>query len=394
MNDLDILKRSYPKEQKVQKPKETGNDIWDMMEGELIETQYGSVFKASISFPFGFEVGKHKVQSPAVHDLIRKWAKLKDIDFTPEEMLFLDTETTGLSGGTGTYVFMVGMGFIRENSVVIEQYFLSNLGYEKGMLEQVVERARKFQIIVSFNGKSFDTNLLETRCILQGVDFSWKRIPHLDLLPLARRLWKHQLESCALESLEYYILGSMRDSSQDIWGGHIPQVYFHYLDTHNAEEIVNIFNHNRSDILSMPVLLHLISDELEVPHSRQTHTEFDLFAVGRLYEEMGETQTAIDIYETMLSTDNTAVLKQLSFLFKKEQQLEKALKLWEEAAEKGELFAIRELAIFAEHTGKNAGEALKWVEKALYYLENDSNENEKVLIDWNKRKDRLLRRKG
>jgi uncharacterized protein len=256
----------------------------------------------------------------------------------------------------------------------------------------VVERARHSKIIVSFNGKSFDTNLLETRCIMQGINFSWKKIPHLDLLPLARRLWKHHLETCALESLEYYILGSMRDSAQDIWGGHIPQVYFHYLDTHNAEEIVNIFNHNRSDILSMPVLLHLISDELETPHTRKTHTEFDLFAVGRLYEEMGDTQTAIDIYESMLSNENMPVTRQLSYLYKREQKLEEALKLWEMAAEKGELYAIRELAIFAEHSGKNAKEALEWVEKALYFIENDSNENEKVLADWMKRKERLLKK--
>jgi uncharacterized protein len=392
MLDIDILKRSITKVQQTKKAIETGNDIWDLMEGNLLKTEHGSVFKATATYPFGHKVGKHTVQSPAVHDLIRKWAKLKDIDFKPGEMLFLDTETTGLAGGTGTYVFMVGLGFIREDSVCIEQYFLSDLSFEKGLLEQVVERVRKSKIIVSFNGKSFDTNLLETRCIMQGINFSWKKIPHLDLLPLARRLWKHQLESCALESLEYYILGSMRDSSQDIWGGHIPQVYFHYLDTHNAEEIVNIFNHNRSDILSMPVLLHLISDELEVPHTRKTHTEFDLFAVGRLYEEMGATQSATDIYKSMLSTENMPVKRQLSYLYKREQKLEEALKLWEEAAEKGELFAIRELAIFAEHTGKNAKEALEWVEKALYFIENDSNENEKVLADWNKRKERLLKK--
>lgn len=392
MLDIDILKRSFQKEEKPKNVKETGNDIWDLMEGTLIKTSYGTVFKASITYPFGHKVGKHSVQSPSIHNLIRKWAKLKDLDFSPADMLFLDTETTGLAGGTGTYVFMVGMGFIQDDSVCIEQYFLSDLSFEKGLLEQVVERAKNSKIIVSFNGKSFDTNLLETRCILQGIDFSWKKIPHLDLLPLARRLWKHHLETCALESLEYYILGSMRDSSQDIWGGHIPQVYFHYLDTHNAEEIVNIFNHNRSDILSMPVLVHLISDELETPHTRKTHTEFDLFAVGRLYEEMGDTQTATSIYESMLNTENLPVTKQLSYLYKRELQLEKALKLWEMAAEKGELYAIRELAIFAEHSGKSAKEALKWVEKALYFIENDSNENEKVLADWNKRKERLLKK--
>jgi len=388
---LDILKRTLKTEAVSIQQKESGTDIWDLMEGTIIGTENGKVFKTIVKYPFGFQVGNHAVQIPSIHDIILQWAKIKGLDFTAEDILFLDTETTGLAGGTGTLVFLAGLGFIEENAVVIEQYFLSDPAFENGFLELVVEKARNFKIVISFNGKSFDTNLLETRCIMQNIDFSWKNIPHIDLLPLARRLWKHQLESCALESLEYYILGSLRDSSQDIWGGHIPQVYFHYLDTHNAEEIVNIFNHNRSDILSMPVLLHLISDELDFPNTRKTHTEIDLFAVGRLYEDMGFAQISSEIYEYLLGEENLPVAKQLSFLYKREQQLEKALKLWEMAAEKGELYAIRELAVFAEHSSKNAGQALNWVEKALSLLENV--EDEKAILDWVKRKDRLLKKK-
>jgi tetratricopeptide (TPR) repeat protein len=285
----------------------------------------------------------------------------------------------------------VGLGYFKGNEFQIEQFFLPDYGSEKAFLEKLIELASGFELIVSFNGKSFDINLLHTRTIMQNIAFEWKTIPHLDLLPLARRLWKHELESCALESLEYYILGSLRQAEMDIWGGHIPQVYFNYLDTRNADEVVNIFYHNRSDILSMPVLLHLISLELHEPHAGETRTKFDLFAVGRLYEEMGETCAAIDIYTHLLQNENVlkTVRQQLSALYKKEKQVEKALPLWQAACLDNEIYALQEMAIQLEHQDKNPAQALELVEKAIALLQTDTQSNSRELEKWQKRQQRL-----
>src|SRR4051794_13065804 len=151
-----------------------------------------------------------------------------------ERLVLLDTETTGLAGGTGTHVFLVGLGFLASEpdgatSFVVRQYFLRQLREERALLHALGATLADFGVLVSFNGKSFDWPLLTTRFIMQrlGPHRDGRAWPHLDLLHPSRRVWKHRLPSCSLGTLEQEILGVRRDS--DVPGALIPELYFRYL---------------------------------------------------------------------------------------------------------------------------------------------------------------------
>ena len=133
--------------------------------------------------------------------------------FEPHRAVFLDTETTGLAGGTGTYAFLVGLGFFQGERFVIEQYFMRSFGEERAMMAHVAERIAEFPGVVTFNGRGFDLPLLQTRFIMSRQRRAAARLEawtHLDLLPAARHLWREALPNCKLSSLEAAVLGVRR----------------------------------------------------------------------------------------------------------------------------------------------------------------------------------------
>ena len=139
----------------------------------------------------------------------------------------MDVETTGLVGGTGTYVFLVGLGTFEDSAFHLRQFFLAGLGGERAMLAAVAEVLAGCRALVSFNGRWFDLPLLETRLTLSRLPALHQGLPHLDLLYPARRLYRRRLPSCRLVSLEEALLGLERED--DIPGCAIPALYFDYV---------------------------------------------------------------------------------------------------------------------------------------------------------------------
>ena len=162
---------------------------------------------------------------------------------------FIDVETTGLVGGTGTYVFLVGIGTFEEGSFRLRQFFLADLRGETAMLAAVAEVLAGCRSLVSFNGRRFDVPLLETRLTLSRLPPSASGLPHLDLLYPARRLYRRRLPSCRLASLEAALLGLERED--DVPGWAIPPLYFDYVRGGRAEPLRAVFRHNALDILSL-----------------------------------------------------------------------------------------------------------------------------------------------
>ncbi|MCX8067429.1 MAG: ribonuclease H-like domain-containing protein [Anaerolineae bacterium] len=200
--------------------------------------------------------------------------------------LFLDTETTGLSGGTGTMAFLVGLGFFEGERFRILQLFLRDPGDEPAMLQFLEEFLPRFSLLVTFNGRGFDLPILEARFILARRPFPLAATPHLDLLPPARRLWRERLPSRALTALERDVLGVLRDQ-EDIPSGVIPLVYRDYLRTGDARELPRIFYHNRMDILSMVTLAARMGSALAEPAGDLDLCGEELLALARWYEEAG-----------------------------------------------------------------------------------------------------------
>lgn len=177
--------------------------------------------------------------------------KEKSKNYYLSDMLFFDTETTGLSG-SGVYVFLCSFGYFKSNVFVIEQFFMEDFSDESFMLEHVREKLKTFPILVSFNGKSFDLKRLSDRFIMNRIRINFD-MPHIDLFYPSRRIWKKHLPNCKLSTIEQKILKIYRKS--DVSGEDIPQIYFDYIDGNRDELIYRVFNHNAQDILSLPILL-------------------------------------------------------------------------------------------------------------------------------------------
>lgn len=284
-------------------------------------------------------------------------SNLRDVD--ARRLLFLDTETTGLSGGTGTYVFLVGVAFFSErgDEVVLRQYFLSDIGAERALLHALNDLFSQFSAVVTFNGKSFDWPLLETRFISSRLRCVLKDPPHLDMLGPARRLWKERLDSCSLEMLETHILGVKRGF--DVPGWRIPSLYFQYLRMGHIGHVLPVFDHNEHDLLTLMALTGHVGRILDEPDEVDLHAA-ELFGLGKLYADLGKYPESLRAYERGLLLEpspdlRNAALRQMSFLYKYLQQRDEAVAIWVRLVEEEThlMFPYLELAKHYEHRMKD-----------------------------------------
>ena len=354
-------------------PKKVIFPIEQLVKGEVISTPEGETFLSKEQFPPHFRYGEMTLADvltlptyPA--HLLSKDERLKELDF--QRALFLDTETTGLTGGTGTFAFMVGLGFFQEDQFLIYQFFMRDYSEEKASLSLLKEMLDSFQFLVTFNGRQYDIPLLETRFILSRIISRIREMPNFDLLYPSRKIWKGAYENCRLVTLESQLLGVER--TDDIPSEWIPSLYFDYLRTGDARKIQQVFHHNQMDILSMVVLtgrIHLVYHD---PQAAQPRKGIEHFALGRLFWEHGQREKAIPCFEIALKRcgDDLSwdVMKWLSMALKKTGQGEKARSLWEEMAGwpyKKDAFPYVELAKYHEHRLKDWDRAMDYVNEAL-----------------------------
>ena len=193
-----------------------------------------------------------------------------------EDLLFFDTETTGLSGGAGNMVFLLGTAGIRNRSLECEQIFLVDFPGEAEFLALIRQKLSEKKLFVSFNGKSFDSHVLKGRFILNGMDFELEY--QNDLLYWARRLWKRRLVDCSLSSIEREILGIQR--VQDVSGYEVPEIFFEYLRTGRAGRMPLVFSHNLQDTVTLARLFALLDRILNSPGRHRSPAETDMAALG------------------------------------------------------------------------------------------------------------------
>jgi uncharacterized protein YprB with RNaseH-like and TPR domain len=296
----------------------------------------------------------------------------KDPAFESESMdlstaLFIDLETTGLSGGTGVVPFLVGLGFYRDDKFTVVQYFLGEIAEEERMIEEMSQffSEMSFQSVVSYNGKAFDLPLLETRFILNRKPLILSEMPHLDFLFSARSLWKHKHESCRLEHLSRQIIRASR--SEDIPSSEIPYLYFQYLKTGNFELMEPVLYHNQEDILSLLGLVIMGSMFFSDRADEWAEDGMDFFGVGKVFENRGEVDRSVVYFQRALEgnlSDETALLakKKLSYHFKRKEEWAEAVSIWKEISSREKvsyqhLFSFKELAMYFEHKLKAYKEA-------------------------------------
>ena len=212
--------------------------------------------------------------------------------FDVRRCLFLDTETTGLSGGAGTVAFLVGVGYVEGETLVIEQLMLREYADEPALLDRLGRRMADFDSVCTFNGRNFDMPLLETRFTMNRMRDRWKALENLDLLYPSRRAWKLRLGSCRLCNIESEILGMPRED--DLPGSEVPARFFQFLKTGEEALLEDIVRHNRQDIATLAKLLVrlcAVNDRPELLSDQR-----DLFSMGKSLERQGELKTARELY--------------------------------------------------------------------------------------------------
>jgi len=347
--------------------------IEGLVKGEVVSTPDGETFRTKETFPSDFRYGEMTLSDilniptyPA--HLLSGNEQLKELDL--KKTLFLDTETTGLTGGTGTIAFLIGVGFFQGEEFQVHQFFMRDYSEEKAALSIFKQLLESFQFLITFNGRHYDIPLLETRFILSRTASKIREMPNFDLLFPSRKIWKGAYENCRLVTLESRLLGMER--VDDIPSEFIPTLYFDYLRTGDGQKIHRVFYHNQMDILSMVALtgrIHLVYHD---PNAAQPRKGVEHFALGRLFWDHGDFGKAVPCFETAMNRcdEDLAwdVMKWLSMAFKKTGESEKARSVWEEMAtwpHQKDVFPYVELAKYYEHQLKDFEGAIVYVKKGL-----------------------------
>lgn len=212
--------------------------------------------------------------------------------FDIRRAVFLDTETTGLSGGAGTVAFLVGTGYVEGDRFIVRQYLMSDYSAEAEMLQALKTDMSRFETVIHFNGRRFDMPLIAERCVMKRIENFTRDLWQLDLLYPARSVWKLRIGSCRLTHIESAILGMAK--RDDIPGSEIPAKYFESVRTGNIGLLHDVIEHNRQDIVTLMTLLKTLEKTYSVPE--RTTDQTDLFSLGRVFERQGEYRVARHLY--------------------------------------------------------------------------------------------------
>jgi len=365
---LDELRRIIRRIETARPPRAAAAPAHEVLGGELHDTGEGPVLVVRREFPLAHRHGRQPLGAAfeARLDLLGAVARAEVPLRDARRLLFLDTETTGLAGGTGTYAFLVGVGWLEEGRLVLAQYFMRDFDEEGALLATLAPLVERASGVVTFNGAGFDLPLLETRFVLARRRWP-AALAHLDLLRPSRRVWGARFADCRLATLEREVLGLARED--DVPGALIPGLYFDFLRSRRAAPLARVFAHNRDDVLSLVALLGwfgraLVADD----HLLQAE---DLAGLGRLWEPV-DLERALACYRSALGAGLAAVAAhrvrlRLARWEKRAARWDAACDLWQ-AASRHDVFdplPWEELAKFHEHRRRDLDAARAIVEEAL-----------------------------
>ena len=228
--------------------------------------------------------------------------------FDIRRCLFLDTETTGLSGGAGTVAFLVGVGWVEGDALVIEQLMLREYADEPELIDRLSQRMAGFDSVCTYNGRNFDMPLLEARFTMNRMRDRWKTLENLDLLYPSRRAWKLRLGSCRLCNIETEVLGMARED--DLPGSEVPARFFQFMKTGEEALLDDIVRHNRQDIATLAKLLVRLCAVNDRPDL--ITDQRDQFSMGKSLERQGELKPAREMYRASARPRPAGTLAALS----------------------------------------------------------------------------------
>ena len=330
--------------------------------------------------------------------------------YTPTDLLFFDTETTGLSGGAGNSIFLMGMAWIEGDGLTVEQVFLEDFPGEVEFLSRLDERLNRHRVFVSYNGRAFDAHVLRTRFLLNRMSFELEQ--QMDLLYWSRRLWRRVLPDCSLGTVEREILGIRREL--DVSGFEVPGIYLEYLRSGRVGRLDAVLEHNLQDVRTLAELLIVVNSILckgnTVPAAEGDDAgagaagrgaleagaaapsrRADRTSLGCLFLSRDE-RWGIDLLKESVSAGDDGAGRALSLYYKRAGVWGEAVDLWKQMAlKRRSLFAAVELAKYFEHRERDAALALEWVQTILSWrLPLDR----RIRGDLNHRRRRLMQKLG
>jgi uncharacterized protein YprB with RNaseH-like and TPR domain len=300
----------------------------------------------------------------------------------PEKWLFLDTETTGLAGGTGTYAFLVGIAWWDSGGLQVEQLMMRDFSEEYSLLVELAARIAERPVLVTFNGKSFDWPLLESRYLMTRSIRVPELAAHLDLLHPARAVWKLRLGSVRLVELERHVLDAPRlgwHREDDVPSSLIPQFYFDYLRGGSPGPLAGVVRHNRMDLRGLAALFAKLNSLLSSEQREETDA-LDLFGLSRYLNRRGEATMAESACVAARGRGlpvayDAQAQSELALMAKRRGEHAQAAEIWQELLQAGECHsnACEELAIYYERRAKNFKKALEFAWMGLKELRKRSS---------------------
>jgi uncharacterized protein len=362
---------------------------WERIEAECVTNEWGTFVRRVVSYELHAFHGHNELS------LLKHYgaqiACLASGDgepgvgcVQPEQLLFFDTETTGLGIGTGNVPFMIGVAYCEAQQLVVEQLFIRNPGEEAAMLHYFHQMLQRFTHIVTYNGRSFDWPLIKNRFVLNRMKADDNAWIQLDLLYSARSLWKDFIPSCRLSDVESGRLGFVR--KDDVPGSLAPSLYFEYLAVRDAKVMEGVFRHNEHDVVTLAALAIYLGRALAGEIDLASMSLGELNRLGRWLHKWGKMEAADDAFETMwaiiteMRSPDTTITRAarhdsmllLADWYKKQRQYERSVTLWQlwldekQAAFLPSIDPYIELSMYYEHRQRNYA-------KALYYAKEASN---------------------
>ncbi len=344
----------------------------DPLPGRIAQTAHGPVWVDCRKYGQDYTHGRYALGDIGQALSVKTLTLLGEGALGPHPA-FLDTETTGLAGGAGTLVFLTGVGLWDTGTFTLYQVFLRDPAEESAALRYLTEVLAQATGLVTFNGRGFDVPMLRSRCILNRILPHWVDLPHLDLLMVARQLWRDHLPSRRLGVLEQEILGVIRTGT-DVPSWMIPELYVHYLKSGETGEMARIFYHNLVDVLSLVTLLAHMARVVVKPQEMSLAAG-EWVGVGRVYDRAEQEAEALAAWELALSGDTGALdpacavrlWRELSTRYKRYAMWNKAIAVWDawSAATPLDVEPLVERAKYYEWQIKDVSAALDQTHSAL-----------------------------
>jgi uncharacterized protein YprB with RNaseH-like and TPR domain len=374
---MDLEKRLYEAlKRHIENPRAPEPDLFKTPPvGSIRQTDLGPVWMVETAYDEGYLHGRVEI-SPAIQsgalgilDSVASGGAAK-----PATMAVIDTETTGLAGGTGTYAFIMGIGFWSHNRFIVRQYILRDFSEEPAQLMALADDFKRTSSILTYNGKTFDIPLLRTRYRINRLEIPFTDHVHLDLVHPCRRLYKRHFDSFNLSFLEIKLLGFER--ADDVPPHLIPRIYFDYLQNRDDSVLLPILNHNRDDILSLYGLAQETSRRIDLALSHCCDDDMLLLSLGQIMFKTGEYAKSMDLLSSIKLqfaprdvADESLMLKSLTA--KKIRDWPTAIETWREMQKAGRFgfYPHIELAKHHEHRLRDFKTALDLTNMAFKLVE-------------------------